>query len=470
MKGDFYMHGVFIEKGLMDWQIIQHENGFGVINLSGCYKVPKVAINVGVIEAHPVIRVLSEDDSSQVIPWTIPNYQPSEDGLSGTWNVSLRVPAGGLYRIETGLDTTLDPGVVKLFRGDVRLHIGVGDIFVVAGQSNSSGCAKDIAYDPPSLQVHLYRNRRQWDLACHPINESSFAADDPNAEIGVTGVSPYISFGKAFHQISHYPVGLISTALGGSPISRWDIAQKGDLFRNMIEKIRECGNKVAGILWYQGCSDAVPNQASIYFECFERLVNETRKELGYEVPFFTFQINRQTNSPYDECWGMVREAQRQAAHKIPGVYVLPTINCNLCDHIHNDAHSSIMLGEKLAKLCGNILYNAPEFFAPDIYEAVAVDKCVKVAFRNMKLGFTFQCFDAKNLGFTIKDSKGIIPIDSFSTDRNQPNTISLNLERVPEGDTYISFGWEANPTMLPPLDEVTFLPPLSFYEFPVTRG
>lgn len=51
-----------------------------------------------------------------------------------------------------------------------------------------------------------------------------------------------------------------------------------------------------------------------------------RKELGYQVPFFTMQLNRQINGMNDDCWGMVRDAQARAAREIPGVSVLTTSN------------------------------------------------------------------------------------------------------------------------------------------------
>lgn len=462
------MFGVTIENGIKDWQIIQHEKGFGTINLHGNYQVPKAAIKEGVQSATPIIRVLSEDDNSQIIPWTKAFFVPTEDGMSGTWSFTLQLIAGGLYRIETGLDTkSTKPNLGWIFRGDVRLHIGVGDIFIVAGQSNSAGYGKDSAMDTPDLNVHLYRNRGAWDLASHPINESTFTENCVNTEMGVSGVSPYISFGKNFHNLSHVPVGLIPTALGGSSMKRWDVLQKGDLFHNMITKAKECGEKAAGVLWYQGCSDTNPKQAETYYENFKRLVTETRKELRYNIPFFTFQLNRQIDGENDHGWGMVREAQRKAAQEIPDVYILPTINCSLSDAIHNNARSSIMLGEKMAKLCGNVLYQTPEFLAPNIEKAILNGQTIKLTFQNIKRGFAMIRNSPRDTGFTVRDSIGIIQLTNYCPDNNEIGVLNLNLERVPQGDTTLSFAWEANPTTVPIMDEVTYLPPLSFYEFPV---
>jgi len=462
------MHGVFIENGPSDWQIIQHYNGSGDISLSGTFQVPKAAIEVGVEIAYPIIRVLSEQDNSQILPWTKVNRYPESDGMSGSWDITLTIPAGGLYRIETGLDTkSTRPELGWIFRGDVRVHIGIGDIFIIAGQSNSAGYGKDAAYDPPDLHVHLLRNRGTWDLACHPINESTFAADRANAEMGVSGTSPYLSFGRSFHQLSHYPVGLVITALGGSPISRWDNSQKGDLYRNMITRINECGKSCAGILWYQGCSDTNPEQASGYYDSFERLVNDTRKELGYEIPFFTFQLNRQVNAEYNEEWGIVRDAQRRAAHALPGVYILPALQCSLCDGIHNNSHSAVMLGEQMSRMCGSVLYHTPEFCAPDLTAAVFTDHMLRLTFCNMKRGFAVVSSNPAHSGFRIKDSRGDMKITVVRTDKSMPNSLMLLTEQLPEGPVTVSYGWESDPSHVSFLDEATYLPILAFYEFPV---
>jgi len=54
-------------------------------------------------------------------------------------------------------------------RGDMIHNIGVGDVFVVAGQSNAAGRAKNPVEDAPELGVHLLRDSGVWDLATHPL-------------------------------------------------------------------------------------------------------------------------------------------------------------------------------------------------------------------------------------------------------------------------------------------------------------
>ncbi len=70
------------------------------------------------------------------------------------------------------------------------------------------------------------------------MNESTAAGSLPNEEMGIPGVSPYLSFGKKYYELTGMPVGLIQTAQGGSSIERRN-PKDGDLYGNMMNKIRE---------------------------------------------------------------------------------------------------------------------------------------------------------------------------------------------------------------------------------------
>lgn len=459
-------HGAFITEGLSDWQIIQQHDGFATARFAGNWIVIKDAVKIGIVDVVPKIRIVSELDNSQICTWQTPVYRAAEDLKTGTWEIDLQIPAGGPYRIETSLHVkSAREGLSWVFRGDVRLHVGVGDVFMIAGQSNSAGYGKDTAYDAPELGVHLFRNRHTWDLASHPFNESTFNAGVENADRGVTGVSPYLAFGKYFKKLSHYPVGLIETAMGGMPIKKWEPG-KGGLYRNMVKQAQACGD-IAGVLWYQGCSNTDDKGLADYREKYYNIIESFRKDIGYDVPFFTFQLNREINSPYDDGYGTIREIQRQAAHDLKDVYVLPTINCSLSDTIHNNAHSNIMLGESLAKLCGNVLYNTTPFFAPEIANALLNDNILSVTFNNVNGSLLIPSQNPSDCGFTVHDDNGIVDYEKMVINETNKNQADIYLNDKPSGKCFVSYAYEANPTRVLLMDEQTYLPPLSFYKFPV---
>ncbi len=469
------MHGVTLTSAPADWEIIQQENGYAQVILEGTYRVHPAAIEVGVACARPVIRVVREEDNMTVLPWTPAQEVTEEEGFRGSFTAKLSIPAGGLYRIDTSLETrSTVPNLTWLYRGDCVLHIGVGNLFIIAGQSNSAGYSRDFCTDPPHICVHLFRNRGKWDMACHPMNESTFAGSLANEEMGVPGASPYLSFARNYYQVTGMPVGLIQTALGGSPIKRWK-PEEGDLYQNMIEKIHMTKGRYAGILWYQGCSDTEPELSSSYFEHFKEYVEAVRKELGYEIPFFTMQLNRQINGINDESWGMVREAQRRASLEIPGIYLMTTTNLSLSDGIHNSAQANLALGEKLAKQCAHVLNSEDEFEAPELESAKMLNDAetkqlglegtwMKLEFAHVKNCFLLYSSLGKDSGFMLEDEGGKIEIRSVRANREDGNRVYLELERSPEKKACLSFAWEADPVRLPMVDEVTYLPPVSFYK------
>lgn len=461
------MHGITLSKRPEDWEILQQKDGFASVILEGSYQVHPAAIEVGVEAVCPVVRVMREDDNTCVLPWQPMEHHTNAD-FGGTFCHTFPVPAGGLYRVETSLETkSTVPDLTWLYRGDCVLHLGVGYVFILAGQSNASGYSRDYAFDPPDIHVHLFRNRGSWDMACDPMNESTDAGSLANEEMGIPGVSPYLSFSKNLYRFTGLPVGLVQTTLGGAPMERW-LPGTGDLYQNMIEKIEQTHGSYAGVLWYQGCSDCNQECAPHYLSRFTEMVTGLRGYLGYDIPFFTFQLNREIGSSCDTSWGMVREAQRLAAHTLKDVYILPTMDCGVSDNIHNNAHANMMLGEKMFRLCAHVLSGAPAFFAPELAALRLLEgNQLELEFSNMALGFVLFAVKPENSGFLIEDAKGNVGITALRANRQDKNHMYLTLDRKPEADAVISFAWEANPVAFPMLDEVTFLPPLAFYKMPV---
>ena len=153
------MHGITLTKAPADWEILQQENGKASVALKGKFQVHPAAIEVGVERVTPVVRVMREDDNMTVIPWTNADHFTCNEKFQGEFEMTLEIPAGGPYRIDTSLETkSTVPDLTWLYRGDCVLHLGVGNLFIIAGQSNSAGYSRDFCIDPPSMDVHLYRN------------------------------------------------------------------------------------------------------------------------------------------------------------------------------------------------------------------------------------------------------------------------------------------------------------------------
>lgn len=454
--------GAIIEDGLRDWQIIQQKEGKAVIHVCGRWSSEEEIKNARVF-----VRIVKEDTGDTVVQWSC-----SDDLGNRKWRIKIdNIPAGGLYRLETCVNPQNAAISEWALRGDMIHHFGVGDLYVIAGQSNSAGYGKDPVYDAPELGVHLYKNSGCWDLASHPMNDSTNTLHEINREGCNSGNSPYLSFGKYLKRELHYPIGLIQTSLGGSPLARWNVNEIGDLYKNMLNIIQEVGGNVRGILWYQGCSDTDEVQAKTYLERFEAMVSQVRKDLrSDDLPVLTVQINRVTNAvdeKIDQGWSIIREAQRQAAYRIKNVFVTPSLDCTLSDVIHNSAASNLVLGERMAKLAMCYVYHRNgEALAPDIADvSLETEKRIKMSFANVQGKLYAYEVPVANISFTVEDEIGTVKISSY--EMIEPNVVILNLDRAIIGQGYVNNAYGMNPEGRNAVDFSTHLPILGFYKVPI---
>ena len=446
--------GSIIENGLSDWQILQKtEDGYATIFLNGHYfGNPDSQIN---------IRVLNEATGChQNIFNTI---QGDKDRR---WEAKLRVKSGGLYRLETRLQNVGEQTTEWSTRGDMRHFWGVGDVWVIAGQSNSAGYGRGSYQDAAELGIHIFRNNEQWALATHPMNESTGIVHPVNREASNPGHSPYLQFGRILQRTLNHPIGLIQTALGGSPLSRWNPKEKGvsDLYDNMLRRIKLSGGKIKGILWYQGESDVDIESASSYEKRFTDAVASWRNALNDpQLPILTVQLNRVIGRPEaDLGWSIIREAQRIVAKRDSKIAIIPTLDLPLSDLIHTSPAGNMILGERLAHAALDLLNEQKQNHnAPD------VEKISYIAKQKIEIYFSYvqsyiNCIEPHLNMFLIEDEIGRIPV----TDIYFPNNASIQIElaRQPTGHLKVSGGWGSSPSTVA-VDMERRMPILGFHNF-----
>ena len=347
-------------------------------------------------------RVLGENDNLVVIQWT-------EAEISGEeWTLKLDVPTGGLYRFEAA---AADPSMpvwyaIEAPKFGIVKHFGVGDVYIMAGQSNMSGYGRDFAIDPPTLGVHLYANSGNWDIATHPLNDGTDTIYPLNYEDSCA-TCPGLSFGRVLKERLNVPIGLIAAALGGSPLSRWDIAENGDLYKAMIQRVEDIGTGVKGIIWYQGCSDA--DRADSYYDRFARFAAQCRKDLG-NIDIITVQLNHWAGGmdvkEQDRLWAKVKDAQRRIAQDLDYVHVIPTTGLPLSDGIHNNSESNVIIGTRLAMVTLKEVYGLPGLSAPDVLEVKQIEDDVVIL--KIDPSFCMVDMDCRAEGMHIEDANGLV--------------------------------------------------------------
>ncbi len=455
------MNGALIRNGAKNWQIFQQINGFAQVSLSGQWQYEDTQVHAPQV----YVCVKKEDTGEPIIWWT----KCVMDGEH--WSIALNLPVGGLYYIESCLVLDGPAWTEWAIRGDIVSHIGVGDLYVIAGQSNSAGYGKDFVYDPCELGVHILKNDGNWHLATHPLQDATGSKETPvNMDTANTGHSLYLSFAKYMKRELNYPIGLIQAAKGGSFIDEWS---GGALHTNMMNKIQLSGGAVKGIVWYQGCSDATQALCASYSDKFTAWLHAVRKELhNPRLPVFVFQLNRcyafKTEFS-DYAWGQIREQQRRFG-ALSHVYVIPTIDSVASDGCgHNSAKSNLALGERLAKTALTHEYGKAFLCdAPNLATAVQVGKNqILLSFDHVydKLE-TFGCTPDK-LAFTVEDENGLAALESYALQTGRE--LMLVLQR-PLGETpKVHCGYEQDMQRVVPVDFATHLPILSFYGIPIEK-
>src|SRR5690606_3458971 len=126
-----------------------------------------------------------------------------------TWSLRINVPTGGPYRLETRV--RLAGG--ELPAGQTVDPFFVGDVWLIAGQSNAAGCGRTPHPDPPMIGVSLFHASGQWRLAPHPWFGAAGSIYPANRHTILLGHSPWLAFAKVIKQETGVPIGLIPAAL-----------------------------------------------------------------------------------------------------------------------------------------------------------------------------------------------------------------------------------------------------------------
>lgn len=278
--------------------------------------------------------------------------------------------SGNEFEYTKTLDTGLYDITVTSNKGEVAKYekVGVGDVWVAAGQSNMTdmGAVTDDFSpeddDPINENMHIiYAEDCTWQQMSHPAGEGRFFK---------TGVrtSPVTSFAREISEKENVPIGVVQTSVGGTNIWQWidgirNDANSGYLFNALKSCFDKMPSKnIKGILWYQGCNDAINENYAYDYKNLQQKVFDTMRDFFNEnTPIITTQLNdanQDSNSSqgYYDAWSYVKDIQRQNESLYDNVYVVGTGELELGDTIHNNAASNVKLGAKWAKVAEAVVY------------------------------------------------------------------------------------------------------------------
>jgi hypothetical protein len=246
------------------------------------------------------------------------NWQPLQfDPKSREFQGEFSTASGGWYRVEVQATRS---GKV-LGRSTVE-HVGVGEVFVVAGQSNSSNHGSPRQQTVTGMVASFGGSK--WVLA-----------NDPQPGGSGDGGSFMPAFGDALYKKYGVPIGVASVGVGATSVRQWlpkgeRMSQRptidayvkavgpgqwestGQRFDGLMQRIESLGpHGCRAVLWHQGESDAgqarsgYPASVQIsgdqYCQFMEKLIRASRKRAGWEIPWLVAQATYHSEQdPADE--------------------------------------------------------------------------------------------------------------------------------------------------------------------------
>ena len=287
----------------VEWAVVQrHSRGEGAIPVEVRASLPAA----GAIE----VRVARAADA----PWQ--SLAREEETFTGL----IAAPAGGWHRLE--VRAIVEDMVV----GEATVErVGVGEVFVVAGQSNSANHGEE-RLAPATDRVVTLDPEGVWRVAA-----------DPQPGASGDGGSFLPALGDRLEAEFKVPIGLVACGIGATSVREWlpegsrfpapptltarvrpvaggGFESDGAAFAMLVGRMNQLEpTGFRGVLWHQGESDANQQDRSrtlpgpLYEALLGRVIRDTRAEIGRNVPWFVARATYHV--PGDESSTDIRVAQ-----------------------------------------------------------------------------------------------------------------------------------------------------------------
>ena len=252
----------------------------------------------------------------------------------GNFRCQLQNVEAGWYQMEI---LGLLNGVIIAY--DVVEKVGVGEVFLIAGQSNAQGGR----YPHSEFSTQIYYGAQD-----DRVNGINYFTNDPNViypmpEIGkimpITDLAPtgkaswcWALLGDQIATNWNVPVLFFNTAIESTSMEFWSVSANNlNSPYIYLKKSFDYYNKIFGVralLWHQGESDAYGNnfdsspQIKINFENdFINLISKSREHLGGNLSWVIARVSRVA---YDSVTPSLIDSQQNIALNYPNCFLGPS--------------------------------------------------------------------------------------------------------------------------------------------------
>lgn len=232
----------------------------------------------------------------------------ASDWIKVAGKAQLDLP-GGWYQLD--FRALKDGGEVAAAKVE---HVGVGEVFVTCGQSNSANHGS-----PPQ------KAQDERVSSCDFKTGKWRHGDDPQPGASGGGGSPWALLGDLLVKKTGVPVGFVSVGVGSTAVQFWTPAGEG--YSRLKQALDIVGrNGCRAVLWHQGESDSKQGTpAEKYAEMLGATIAQSRKDAGWNVPWGVAVASFiPAPEATDEKQAAVAEGQKMVAATVPGVFQGPT--------------------------------------------------------------------------------------------------------------------------------------------------
>lgn len=291
-------------------------------------------------------------------------------GEDGKWKVIINTPKGSYksyqMTIRHGKETNL---LTQIMVGEVWLAIGQSNMeWYLSNINGGKELAESANFKRPLRLFHLKELARTdnvaWsDEVLKHANELDFyhgewTMDSEAAALPFSGIG--YAFGRQLQEEIDMPVAVVQLAVGGSPLLSWVSRERlvqdpyfhgafvhwrhtdymmrwarerastnmGEQANNPFQRhsfdpsfnyeagLTQLGEiPFAGVLWYQGESDA--ENAELHSRLFPLFVEDLRSHHGASLPIYTVQLSSMNRTP----WPWFRWHQAMLSTELPGIHL-----------------------------------------------------------------------------------------------------------------------------------------------------
>ena len=188
------------------------------------------------------------------------------------------VAAGGWYQLEVRGVTGGVPGMPETLE-----RVGVGDVFIIAGQSNSAnhGYPAQTVVDDRVSAVD-YSNGA-WVKAADPLPGATSGAGSQQG-------SPWTRLGDLVTASENIPVAFMSVGVGGTEVQQWTPGQAHyPRIRTAVQAFPVGGFRA--LLWHQGEKDSnVGTAVAAYTSRLQSTIAQSRTDAGWDFPWYVSEV------------------------------------------------------------------------------------------------------------------------------------------------------------------------------------